>query len=906
MSIKQIDQATVEDGKGVEKKIDEGAHRLIYDVLQSTQYSTPIASTVRELTTNAWDSQREKEIALEILSGEKRVEDYYIKRDGAQYEASNFDKDYYNVSSLDTEMNQVELRYTKNLGTGFCDKFEVVDFGVGLGDRRLEGILSLGFSTKRNTTEGFGAFGLGAKVALSTGVPFYEVETVHNGRRFRCNCYPYKTKFTVPKFNIVAGEENPSITFSDGNVVHYEETDEKNHTVVAFGVKKHNRTAFQEAIEEQLIYIDNVILTMIDNEDEFFDDRSEVTRADIIYNSESLILSEGTVFNKPHIVIVKSPKDQAGINYGMVDFKELEMQEMYGSIGFKCPIRQSYRDDNGIEHVIHEGVSVTPSREKVIWNDDTKEYIQNVIKQATLEAATIVEEDLAEEDNFFEWVKKVRSIFSRMNNDTVLGRMSNIIDTKDVSPKFHLHPQIKYGSIRNMFRGVTIEIVKANYRGKPQRDVVNQWSDVPNLDHIYNKDGRYSPHKDVYLCQTMGYGSFLTMQRHGLTSDEESEIFKNSPDTAEDLIKKEEDYRELIWELLSGEDGLPLYSEIEVPSEIKKKLEEMEAEEEAKRPDHLSPADRRKLDQKEVGFGLRYAYDKRRSYSYSNGDEWVLDKVEPKRKELLFTEQEVYYTESTQRRELVDCGLMIAPHSPNVGQAYGGSGRHSRRDPALFRLCISPHYNRHASDVRDFPTFDTPQLVQLRQDLIKKIPDDSGLRPINELYSRRTKEDVLTMHPDIIHSYTARVVGDKWDEFSYMRYFQNVDNEIHRKYMKVVEYMAPFDYYYSDIFNEDLKNVVVDHADRLWDFQKFCMFAETEEEIAEESRRMFILSDVKGAYAVNMEVMELVEELRDYNTGVGGLLNLLDNECFKSSEGAAEVRRYLKACSRDNWSWSAE
>ena len=46
---------------------------MVFDILQSTQYSTPIPSTVRELVTNACDSQREKEIAIEILKGDKTI-----------------------------------------------------------------------------------------------------------------------------------------------------------------------------------------------------------------------------------------------------------------------------------------------------------------------------------------------------------------------------------------------------------------------------------------------------------------------------------------------------------------------------------------------------------------------------------------------------------------------------------------------------------------------------------------------------------------------------------------------------------------------------------------------------------------------------------------------------------------
>jgi hypothetical protein len=144
MSIKEIDRHSPGTDTGVAKRIDAGAQRMIYDVLQSTQYSTPIASAVRELSTNAWDAQREKEIATEILTGKKKASDYYIERDGEQYKDSNFDPTYYDITKLNSVQNRVELRYTQNAGAGFCDLFEVIDHGVGLGGKRLEGVLSLG------------------------------------------------------------------------------------------------------------------------------------------------------------------------------------------------------------------------------------------------------------------------------------------------------------------------------------------------------------------------------------------------------------------------------------------------------------------------------------------------------------------------------------------------------------------------------------------------------------------------------------------------------------------------------------------------------------------------------------------------------------------------------------------
>ena len=136
MSIKTISKE-IKGSEGIAKRINKGAEKMVFDILQSTQYSTPIPSTVRELVTNACDSQREKEIAIEILKGEKKIEDYYIKRHGEAYEDSNFDPNYYDLNYLDQYNNKVDVLYEQRPGVGFCDTFAVIDYGVGIGQRRL-------------------------------------------------------------------------------------------------------------------------------------------------------------------------------------------------------------------------------------------------------------------------------------------------------------------------------------------------------------------------------------------------------------------------------------------------------------------------------------------------------------------------------------------------------------------------------------------------------------------------------------------------------------------------------------------------------------------------------------------------------------------------------------------------
>lgn len=159
MSLQQVTLST-KGSAGIKKEINKNSIDIVFDILQVYAYSMPVESTVRELTSNAVDSQREKEIAIEILTGKKKEEDYFIVKHGKEFEDSKFKKEYYNLEFLDTEHSDVELEYIEKPGSGFCDEFRVKDFGVGIGNGRMEGVLQLGYSTKRATKEQIGGFGL--------------------------------------------------------------------------------------------------------------------------------------------------------------------------------------------------------------------------------------------------------------------------------------------------------------------------------------------------------------------------------------------------------------------------------------------------------------------------------------------------------------------------------------------------------------------------------------------------------------------------------------------------------------------------------------------------------------------------------------------------------------------------
>jgi hypothetical protein len=181
----------ISNTEGIKKGIDENSLTLLLDVVQVSQYQNPERSTVREQASNAVDSQREKERAIEILTGVSKVEDYYLHREDVKYKDSNFDPTYYDLKWLDTQNNRVQLTYKSGAAqVGWCDSFIVRDYGVGLGGKRLESYLTkIGWSSKRNTTGLGGGFGIGSRVSLSLRNDYYTTETCYNGMKFKFNVF---------------------------------------------------------------------------------------------------------------------------------------------------------------------------------------------------------------------------------------------------------------------------------------------------------------------------------------------------------------------------------------------------------------------------------------------------------------------------------------------------------------------------------------------------------------------------------------------------------------------------------------------------------------------------------------------------------------------------------------------
>lgn len=914
MSIKTIDKP-IQGSAGIAKKINKGAEKMVFDILQSTQYSMPVQSTVRELVTNACDSQREKEVAIEILSGKKKVEDYYIERHGAQYEDSNFDVSYYNVASLEHVKDHIDLVYEKNEGVGYCDLFKVTDYGVGIGARRLEGILELGYSTKRNTSENFGAFGLGAKAALSTGVDFYTIETIYNGMRFKCNCYNYKTDFIIPAFNVVTGQQNPFVTFSDGSKVYYVPTEATNQTTVSFGVKKHNRNKFEEAIEEQLMYFDNVNFIVRDNEDEDTPDRTVKFQPDVLYNSDNLIISDSYYFNKPHIVLVKDKGATTGINYGYIDFRELEMEQMYGSIAFKCPARQVVTNDDGTETVLQDGVDVTPSREKVIWNEATKKYIKGVIMAAAQEASDIIQEELQETD-FLKWVDACRSIITGNSSENrILNKLARIINTDDIKPKFGPDPRIKYGPANKLFEGLTIMKPYKDRHEGIKRDTMKDWNGF-DAKHFYEREDKWSKYKDMYLMEKDTEDHWNRNHVCTYTLEDLEDRFNNAlakamgnPDTVQKVMKEKTRVtakRNAILKLIESSEWYKNYDEVEVPEEWLKGRKEEEAQEEEKAKfSNLSPAERREIEKRMVAYTLRY--DERKD------DYFTMDKIEPKTVDIMNSKYRTYYCTKEDEGKLKQAALLLKEIMPKHHEVYPNTNRSSwdkdykypvywyDNPPVSMMKWNSDDYEDWATPVQGW---DTPQLIRVSQNKVKFITKNPNVKHIDELFLQLTDKNGYTMDESLVKYYTAYKL-DKIKDFRFMQGLGCIHDQLQKDYCELLDLREDSYTEFNYRRVNDVATSITKHMDKLYEFQKLCNECDDAEMIQAKSQELFVLSDIGEARAADLDLLAKYENIIEFAEEVKPMLDELEclnnRECNLSPELEKEIRVYLRAKSREVW-----
>jgi len=881
MSIKTIGQQTQSNNSGLKKIINKGAQRLVIDVLQSTQYSTPIPSTIRELVTNACDSQREKEIAIEILTGKAKMEDYFITRNGEEYNDSNFDPSYYSLENLDLSQNTVKVKYHEDdAGTGFCDTVEIIDYGVGIGNRRLEGMLELGYSTKRNTSENFGAFGLGSKIALSTGVSHYTIETVHNNKKFKMNCYPYKTDFVITKWDC-----DGHVVLSNGEHAYYKKTTSTNYTKISFGSKKHNRSAYRNAIKEQLSYISNVdyCTSYVDSEGRTKEYKEDINK-EVLVNTPSCIVAAGSRwYSKPHIVIVKNPGDSVGINYGSIDFRELEMEDLSGNIGIKCPMRQSYVNDNGEEIVLQEGVDVTPSREKVIWNESTKEYVQKMLEQAADEAADVIQEAL-KEDDFIQWIKLCTNILYKnpsgegLGDDLVgLNQIARMVDTSKIRPMFK-SSGIRFTNPKKMFAGYSVRQIR-RVGNSIERTELNDWTST-DMSRVYVADeGGAIKINDLYL--TIGDSrSFILISPRGTDYLSDDIARETRPEIIQKLKAEKNKYeqnKQIITSLLNTQtSSVHSYSDIEVPADALSTIQDIEARDSTP---ELTPAELRKLQQKTVGYSLRRPW---------NDDKWVWDKIEPTIETVVNSKIETYYGTSEDGPKIKLAAEMLRKRVPNWGDGSASlGGTQWDKSPMFFREAVPSSVDSHRKQyfVPILDKYETaaPQLIRLSESNCKYARKNANWKHIDDFFFTMSEEGAITASKYLKPVLTCISLRDRKQEWSWLgnltaKSLLPPAHALYKTVYRYLEFCYPINLCSSDLEVDEFVQYLVNFIQ----YQDICDTGDLS--LRQEKSREFFVVDVPSIDAYDKEIAEVGSVLDDLSEHIGSWMLHSRDKSYNNSQ----------------------
>ncbi len=305
--------------------MDEAAMAIIFRGFSDSLYSNKIGSIVREITSNAFDSHAEAGVTDKMV----RV-------------------------AINEDILESQNTY-----------FEVEDYGVGLSPERIDKVYTqYGASTKRDTNNQIGGFGIGAKSPLSYADSFMLI-TRFNGTEYH--------------YLIHRGETAPRI-----DLVDKVPTDSDDGTKVMIPIKNEaDMDRFKDEIESQLRYFENIYYQNCDVENDFklYKGSSFVTTSNKARNGRWMHLCIGRVYYPLDTSYFTEP-----------DIEDSNIEEHFFSlpVAIHCEIGD---------------VSVTMSRESIEYTENTIKHIQGQMNKFAIELRSLIEDSQRETDDILEYIR---------------------------------------------------------------------------------------------------------------------------------------------------------------------------------------------------------------------------------------------------------------------------------------------------------------------------------------------------------------------------------------------------------------------------------------------------------------------------------------------------------------------
>ena len=288
------------------------ANGKAFRVLSDTLYSDKIGSIVREISCNAYDAH--------VMAGKK------------------------------------DVAFEIHAPDAFEPWFSVKDFGTGLSAEAINSVFTVFFqSTKDNSNDAIGCFGLGSKTPFS-----------------------YTDQFTVT--SIVDGELTIYSAFiSDTGMpsiikMHSESTSEHNGVEIKMSVKREDYNRFSDAIVTQLQFFK--VKPVVLNSNLKFKHR------EYNFDTGSIRIASGTYYSNIWIV-------QGNVGY------PIDMNKISGKISADSQRFLESLRGNHVEFMFDIGqIGVTASREAVEYNQQTVANIEKMVQKAIAETKTFVDQKL--------------------------------------------------------------------------------------------------------------------------------------------------------------------------------------------------------------------------------------------------------------------------------------------------------------------------------------------------------------------------------------------------------------------------------------------------------------------------------------------------------------------------------
>lgn len=314
MKIEEInnhEDKVIGEVESISANIEESSKAFLFEMMSKSLYSNPIGSIVREITSNCFDSHIEAGIDDPVI----------ISRGN------------------DDEGTYISFK----------------DVGVGLSPDRVSKVFMNYFtSTKRESNDLIGGFGIGSKTPLAYTDHFYII-----------------TIFDKVRYVYILSSGQSGIPVLD--LMDKSETIERNGTDIRIPIKNYNdETKFLHELKTQLCYFDNVYFQGWDIDNNYN-----------IYKLNYFLYRNKDKYDKcAHIVLGK-------VSYP-INWQEIEEPT------FPIPI--------GIKFEIGELV-VTPNRENLRYTEEVKALVKQRLILARNECIQIFESQNKVFDNYFEWLE---------------------------------------------------------------------------------------------------------------------------------------------------------------------------------------------------------------------------------------------------------------------------------------------------------------------------------------------------------------------------------------------------------------------------------------------------------------------------------------------------------------------